>query len=375
MDESKLKEGSCKYHMIGGDGPNSYAQNSEYQKQLLVSAEELIHELIDKHLDLENPPFDPQNTFKIADFGCSIGPNAFFAIENIIAAIVNKYKSNQNKNPNHPIPEFQIFFNDLVDNDFNTLFTNLPTARKYFVAGVPGSFHGRLFPKSTLHFAHCSTALHWLSRVPEAVAKRGSTAWNKGKIHYSGAGEEVKEAYAGQYREDMEVFLNARGEELVDGGLMVLVLIGFRDGVLCSDSSIGGVFDILISCLQDVANMGKISEEKVDSFNLPFYYPSPSELKGLIEANGLFNIERMAELGAPMRRNPDAQVLTSHLRAVIEGLIEEQFGDGIVEELFTIYLERFAKSPALLDDRCWKETNYFVFLKRKPSFPIGESLL
>lgn len=104
----------------------------------------------------------------------------------------------------------------------------------------------------------------------------------------------------------------------------------------------------------------------MDSFNLPFYYPSPSELKALIEANGLFYIEKIAELAAPMRRKPDPQILTSHLRAVVGVLVEEHFGNiGIVEELFRLHLEKLMESPILVDDKYWKETNYFVFLKRK----------
>ena len=35
----------------------------------------------------------------------------------------------------------------------------------YFVAGVPGSFYGRLFPRNSLHFAHSSYCLMWLSQV------------------------------------------------------------------------------------------------------------------------------------------------------------------------------------------------------------------
>ncbi|KAK6151033.1 hypothetical protein DH2020_015965 [Rehmannia glutinosa] len=346
--------------MMGGDGPNSYAQNSEYQKQLLVSAEDLIHDLIHEHLDTENPTFNNSNsTIRIADFGCSVGPNAFFAVDNIISAVEDKYKSNQNH------PEFQVFFNDLIDNDFNTLFRNLPTSRKYFASGSPGSFYGRLFPKATLHFAHCSTALHWLSRIPVEVTEKNSIAWNKGRVHYSGAGKEVKEAYSSQYKEDFETFLSARADELVDGGLMVLVILGFPDGALLCESSIGLTFDMLGSCFQEMAKMGKISEEKVDSFNLPFYYPSPSELKAMIEANGLFNIVRIAKLASPMRAKPDPQILTSHLKAVIGVLVEEHFGNGMmIEELFRLQFEKMVESPVLFDGKLWKEANYFVFLKR-----------
>lgn len=231
------------------------------QKQLVVSAEEWICKLIDKHLDIEKPSFDPYKTFRIADFGCSIGPNTFFAIENIIKAVENKYKYNI-KSPR--IPEYHVFFNDHVDNDFNTLFRNIPTTRKYFPAGVPGSFHGRLFPNTTLHFAHCSTALHWLSRIPKEVIEVNSIAFNKGRIHYGGAAKAVKDAYSTQYRKDIDSFLSARAQELVLEGLMVLVILCFPDGVPPSESSIGIGFDIFGSCLEDMART-------VSMFSNPFH--------------------------------------------------------------------------------------------------------
>lgn len=104
----------------------------------------------------------------------------------------------------------------------------------------------------------------------------------------------------------------------------------------------------------------------MDCFNLPFYYPCPSEVQALIEANGKFSIERVAELRGPMRGKPDADVLTSHLRAVIGVVVEDHFGSGIVDELFHIHLDKLSKSPILVDENYWKETSYFVFLKRKP---------
>ncbi|CAA0839644.1 S-adenosyl-L-methionine-dependent methyltransferases superfamily protein [Striga hermonthica] len=351
MDHKKLKEVPSEYHMMGGDGPHSYAQNSDYQRQLVVWSEGLIHELITEHLDTSF------NTIRIADLGSSVGPNAFLAVRNIISAIKAKCTSTQQH-----VPEFHVFFNDLPDNDFNTLFRNLPRDGGYFACASPGSFHGRLFPRKTVDIAHCSTALHWLSRVPEGVGERGS-------VHYSGAGNEVRRAYREQYEVDMRDFLSSRAEELVPGGLMLLLVLGFPDGEVLSDSGIGVAFQILGSCLHHMAKMGKLSEDKVDSFNLPFYYPSPSELKTLIEANGLFHIERMANLGGAMRCKPDPQALTWHLRVVIEGLIEKHFGirgSGMVmDELFRLYFQKLLKSPILVDEKYYKETNYFVCLKRK----------
>ena len=89
------------------------------------------------------------------------------------------------------MPEFQVFFNDHTSNDFNTLFTSLPPERPYFATGVPGSFHGRLFPNSSLDFVHSSYALQILSKVPKELLNKNSAAWNKGRVHYASAPDEV----------------------------------------------------------------------------------------------------------------------------------------------------------------------------------------
>ncbi|KAK6290147.1 hypothetical protein POUND7_001688, partial [Theobroma cacao] len=88
-----------------------------------------------------------------------------------------------------------VVFNDIVSNDFNTLFKSLPSDRQYFVAGVPRRFQGRLFFKAFLRFVHSSYALLWLLNAPKELMDKNS--------HH---------------------FLAARAEELVDGGLMALVL-------------------------------------------------------------------------------------------------------------------------------------------------------
>ncbi|KAM7497726.1 hypothetical protein LguiA_022140 [Lonicera macranthoides] len=130
--------------MNGGDGINSYSQNSCYEKGIIEAAKVVIIEAVTEKLGLNNPSFDSScNSFRIADFGCSTGPNTFFAVQNIVEAVEQKYEKSARKTP-----EFQVFFNDHVNNDFNILFRTLPPARKYFAVGVPGSFYSRMFPKA-----------------------------------------------------------------------------------------------------------------------------------------------------------------------------------------------------------------------------------
>lgn len=191
------------------------------------------------------------NIIRLADLGCAVGSNTINAMQDLLEVIKNKYHS---QCPSSKLPEFQVFFNDKTSNDFNTLFTSLPQQREYYSAGVPGSFHHRLFPQSSIHFAHCSYALHWLSKVPEELLDENSPAWNKGRIHYTNAAEEVVNAYASQFAKDMENFLNARAEEIVSGGMMVIIMPGIPYGMPYSHLTNGVMYDLMATIFMELAN-------------------------------------------------------------------------------------------------------------------------
>ncbi|RZC54514.1 hypothetical protein C5167_013368 [Papaver somniferum] len=179
--------------MKGGTGQHSYVQNSSLQRRGIDLSQGMINEAIAKEFDVENHLMNnPNTTFRIADLGCSVGCNSLVSVNAIIEAMDLKFESyfQELQLKQTATPEFQVYFNDIALNDFNTLFASIPLEKRYFAAGVPGSFYGRLFPRASLHFINSSTALHWLSRVPKGPAGDINPGWNKGRIHYSSASDE-----------------------------------------------------------------------------------------------------------------------------------------------------------------------------------------
>ncbi|PIA38132.1 hypothetical protein AQUCO_02800049v1 [Aquilegia coerulea] len=313
--------------MNGRDGPYSYAENSSYQRKAIEATQGMISKGLWRNL------------------GCSVGPNTFIAIQNIIDGIKQKNKSQGHSSQ---IPEFQVFFNDQALNDFNKLFMSLPPNREYFASAVPGSFYSHLFPKASLHFVYSSSSIHWLSKVPKPVEDMNSPTFNKGRVHYGG---------------DMESFLSARAEELVSGGLMALLVPTRKKGNL-STILLHHPFDVLGCCLMDMAKKGLLDEEKVDSFNLPLYIPTLEEFEEAMKCNEHFSIERFELLGLKSSGEIVPETLSMHPRATMEGRISEHFGSEILNELFDLFTKKAAELGICNSGNRF-DAELFVLLKRK----------
>ncbi|KAJ4850822.1 hypothetical protein Tsubulata_037028 [Turnera subulata] len=346
------------YSMSSGDGPNSYPLNSNFQRGIVEAAKEPVRKAIQDSLELTTISND---TFAIADFGCSIGSNTLIATQNIIEAVKHKYHD-------RPPLEFQVFFNDLVNNDFNTLFRNLPPSPEFFAAGVPGAFQNRLFPKASLHIGFSSYALHWISKVPEEVVDSNSSAWNKDSIHCTGFSKEVAMAFSAQFRKDMENFLNARAQELVGGGLLVIAMPGLPEGTPCSQTYYGVINDIMGYCLLDMVKEGLISEEKLQSFNLPMYYPPINELEAVLERNADFTIEKIDPSFGSNTWIPTTpslpKLVTSLARGIMGEIVKEYFGIEIMDSIFERYHKKLLENLNNYADIV-KPLGIFVILKRK----------
>ncbi|ESQ28704.1 hypothetical protein EUTSA_v10018781mg [Eutrema salsugineum] len=273
--------------------------------------------------------------FSVADFGCATGPNTFVAVQNIIDAVEDKYRKETGQNPADNI-EFQVLFNDFTTNDFNTLFQSLPQGRRYYSAGVPGSFFERVLPKQSFHIGVINYAFHFTSKIPKGITDRDSPSWNR-DMHCTGFNEAVKKAYLDQYSADTKNLLDARAEELVPGGLMLLFGSCLRDGVKMSETAKGIVLDIVGDSLNDLAQQGVIEQDKVDSFSTPLYFAEEGEIRQIIKENGKFTIEAFEDIvHSKGEFTIDPKILAVSCRASFGSFLSAHFGGEVITKAFEL---------------------------------------
>ncbi|GFY86754.1 hypothetical protein Acr_05g0003930 [Actinidia rufa] len=201
--------------------------------------------------------------------------------------------------------------------------------------------------------------------TPKIPLFRNSPAFSRGRISHTGT-EKAVEAYSGQFRKDMENFLNVRALEHVNGGMMIVLTL-LPNGVLYSVTTLGMGYEIFGSYLSDMAKTGRVCAERVDAFNSPIYSALVGELKELIVANGYFQIVRIEKLDYPMvdEKNREPRLFARHFRAVTEGVVEDHCGKEIVEELFDHLTKKLEGNMFIFDEKYCQEAHYLVFLRRR----------
>ncbi|XP_027348499.1 salicylate carboxymethyltransferase-like [Abrus precatorius] len=347
-------------HMKGGVGEASYANNCYIQQKVLHLTKSIREEAITSLYHNTLP-----RSLGIADLGCSSGPNTLFVVSEIIKTVEKLCRQLNQKSP-----EYKVFLNDLPGNDFNSIFKSLGSYKDklrreiktavgpcYFF-GVPGSFYGRVFPDRSLHFVHSSYSLQWLSKVPKGVNN------NKGNIYISSTSpSNVPNAYYEQFQRDFSDFLKCRAEELVEGGCMVLTMLGRSSIDPCSKEACS-IWELMATALNDMVLQGTIKEEQVDTFNIPQYAPSPFEVKLEVLKEGSFTINRLElsevnwnafefDFEKSESFDDSAYNMAQCMRAVAEPMLVSHFGEAIIEEVFRRYQK-------ILDDRMSKEKTEFV---------------
>ena len=84
-----------------------------------------------------------------------------------------------------------------------------------------------------------------------------------------------------------------------------------------------------------LGQQGLINEEKLDSFNVPYYIASQEELQELVDKEGSFTTEFIdtivVELGGMWSR---PEYRTRNIRAYTEPIISHHFGEEVMDKLY-----------------------------------------
>ncbi|XP_059666388.1 probable 7-methylxanthine methyltransferase PCS2 isoform X2 [Cornus florida] len=337
--------------MNRGGGESSYSQNSKFQQKRSSITKPILENSVQS---LISKGFHLHKLLNVVDLGCSTGPNTFSVIQTVKETVEKKCKE-----LNCQTPEIQFYLNDLPGNDFNSLFKGLSgfcdqtQGESFYAAGVPGSFHGRLFPRNTLHFVHSSCSLHFLSQVPKGLTSNEGLPLNKGKVYISTTSPPVvREAYLTQFQEDFTLFLKSRSEELVPDGCIFFTIRGSADP---TSKDCCWQWELFAEAIAELVSEGLVEEGKLDSFNLAYYLPSPEEVQDIVEKEGSFAIEHLEtfsfEIGDKQEKDTWSQgeKFANSMRFYTESLISHHFGEEIVDKLFQ-------KTTRLLVEELAKET-------------------
>lgn len=111
---------------------------------------------------------------------------------------------------------------------------------------------------------------------------------------------------------------------------------------------------------------GRVLEEKINSFNAPYYAPSLEEVRIEVEEEGSFLINSLkvfeVEWDDGFQSQENKSQLSSRgrrvaktIRAVVESMLELHFGRDILDDLFVKYAE-------LVDDNFSRTTPKYINL-------------
>ncbi|XP_031253752.1 probable caffeine synthase 2 [Pistacia vera] len=172
-----------------------------------------------------------------------------------------------------------------------------------------------------------------VTRVPRLMDKEGLPL-NKGKVFISKTSPAaLKEEYLAQFEEDFSLFLKSRSHEMIREGRVILII----NGRLSEDPTNGEPWEPLAEAIADMVSLGVIPEEKLDSFNVPYYIPSEKEVKNIVDREGSFELEVLEtfpiEMGDKSVWSSDEKFI-KNLRSFTESMVSHHFGEEILDKLY-----------------------------------------
>jgi hypothetical protein len=226
---------------------------------------------------------------------------------------------------------------------------------------VAGSFYGRLFPTSSVHFITCCNALLWMDHLPN-VPVRDFVSYRRPQ---PGRGPsvppEVEAAFTQQAHGDLVRFLEARACELVPGGKLLIANPADDEQRRTGD----GLYDVLNDACVDLVAAGRLERSRYERLTIPIYFRTIAETLAPLEeagspVRGAFTVEHAETLEVP---TPFIQAFragggvtayadgfTGFLRAFSEpvvraALVGEDGDPAVVDEVFDRIHARLLAEP------------------------------
>ncbi|XP_067678894.1 uncharacterized protein [Haliotis asinina] len=221
-------------------------------------------------------PFtDKHSVFSIADYGAADGSTAMAIFRELLATL---------KDHHGPDTQFQVTYEDLEMNDFNSLFKRMsgiiPDPPSYllemdnvYVLASGTNFYKQCVPSNSIHFMMSMTSVHWLSRTP--------TTFKYSIYKDAQSSAEETTALNTQAELDWETFLLSRSTELKRGGLLVVGV-----PAECQDRTTGenrytlySFVGLLNEIWKEYSESGKISRDEFVNTNMSTYWRTMKEVR------------------------------------------------------------------------------------------------
>lgn len=111
---------------------------------------------------------------------------------------------------------------------------------------------------------------------------------------------------------------------------------------------------------------GRVNEAKIDSFNIPYYFPTVRQLQGILERSPNFIISKIEIIKNTGKYTfPNISARVASFRAVHESMIAHHFGLQIIDDLFDQYQKKITASPIFNNVANDKTIMILAILKKK----------
>ncbi|KAL4582785.1 hypothetical protein LXL04_007344 [Taraxacum kok-saghyz] len=339
-------------HMNKGDGETSYAKSSLLQKKIIAvgipMVEAAIVNIVCELLQLDE-------CMGLADLGCSSGPNSLTVIQQLVYLCATAHLVPKDPGSRPPKSKPRLASASTFTHHVGFL-----------------AVHGSTRPLTwSLIWGKSPHVAAARSRTPDLCPMKDYNPVpvglgpysNKEKIYISkSSSASVVEAYREQFKEDFSTFLMSRSKEVIIKGRMVLSFLGrmspdpFADEVCFQ-------WENLARSLMSLASDGLLEKEMIDSFNIPYYAPTPKEVEHEVANEGSFVVDGFEAFeidwdvgdSSTIIKESSGHRMAKTMRAGLEPMFGSHFhlGPELMDELF----RRFA---IIIDD---------CFSKRRHKFP------